>query len=85
MRDGLFGEGFDLAMMIYGQFNVFPRDRGPEILKVANEALSNEAYTEQELIDAIRSAGFQDVERFSSLSGKAVAGKEDLPVVVARS
>jgi SAM-dependent methyltransferase len=158
VRDGLFGEGFDLAMMIYGQFNVFPRSRGLEILKKAHEglrpggalllefqsreqiqreaergpswystrsglfsatphlvleetswheeagastrrfwvidgqtgivsshALSNEAYTEQELVDAVRSAGFQDVERFSSLGGKAVAGKEDLPVVVARS
>jgi hypothetical protein len=52
---------------------------------VSSHALSNEAYTEQELIDAVRSAGFQDVERFSSLGGKAVAGQEDLPVVVARS
>jgi hypothetical protein len=47
-------------------------------------ALSNEAYTEQELTDALRSVGFQDVERFSSLSGKTVAGEEHFPVVVAR-
>jgi SAM-dependent methyltransferase len=158
LRDGLFGEGFDLVMMVYGQFNVFPRNRGLEILKkahralktggslllevqareqiqrggekapswysarsglfsgaphlvlqenfwhadagastnrfliidgqagsVSSYALSNEAYTEHELTDVLRSAGFKAVERFPSLSGKAVAGEEDLPVVVAGS
>jgi SAM-dependent methyltransferase len=158
VRDGLFGRGFDLVMMVYGQFNVFPRDRGLEILKkahgalkpggslllevqsleqiqrdgekgpswysaqsglfsgaphlvlqenfwhadagasttrfliidgktgtVSSYALSNEAYTEHELTDALRSTGFKDVARFPSLSGKAVAGEQDLPVVVARS
>ena len=157
VRDGLFGEGFDLGMMVYGQFNVFPRNRGLEILKkahgalkpggslllevqsreqiqqagesapswysaqsglfsetphivlqenfwdadagasttrfsiidgqtgtVSTYALSNEAYTEHELTDALRLAGFKDVERFPSLSGEAVAGEQDLPVVVAR-
>jgi SAM-dependent methyltransferase len=158
VRDGPFGGGFDLVMMIYGQFNVFPRNRGLEILKkahgalkpggslllevqsleqiqqggekapnwysaqsglfsgaphlvlqenfwhadarasttrfliidgqtgaVSSYALSNEAYAEHELTDALRLAGFKDVERFPSLSGKAVAGEQDLPVVVARS
>ncbi len=158
LRDGLFGRGFDLVMMAYGQFNVFPRGRGLEILKRAHDALkpggllllelqsleqiqhggekapswysarsglfseaphlvlqenfwhvdakasttrfviidgqtgtvssyalSNEAYTENELTDALRSAGFKDTERFPSLSGEAVAGDQDLPVVVARS
>jgi SAM-dependent methyltransferase len=157
VRDGLFGEGFDLVMMVYGQFNVFPRNRGLELLKkahgalkpggsvllevqsreliqqggesapswytaqsglfsgaphlvlqenfwdadagastnrfsiidgqtgrVSSYALSNEAYTEHELTDALRSAGFKDVERFPSLSGQVVAGEQDLPVVVAR-
>jgi SAM-dependent methyltransferase len=157
VRDGSFGEGFDLAMMTYGQFNVFPRDTGLEILKNAHEALrpggalllevqsrelirreaergpswysarsslfsaaphlvleescwreeagastrrfwvidgqtggvsshalSNEAYTEEELAEALRSAGFRGVERFASLSGEAAAGDDDLPVVVAR-
>jgi len=157
VRDAFFGRGFDLVMMVYGQFNVFPRNRGFEILKKAHEALkrggslllevqsqkqirqggessstwhsvpsglfseaphlvlqenfwhadarasttrfwaidghtgavdryalSNEAYTEHELTDALRSAGFDDVERFPSLSGEAVAGEQDLPVVVAR-
>jgi SAM-dependent methyltransferase len=158
VRDGRFGGGFDLVMMVYGQFNVFPRNQGLEILKkahralqpggslllevqsreqiqqggekgpswysaqsglfsgaphlvlqenfwdadagasttrfliidgqtgtVSSYALSNEAYTEHELTDALRVAGFKAVERFPSLSGKAVAGDEDLPVVVARS
>jgi len=158
VRDGPFGEGFDLVMMVYGQFNVFQRDRGVEILKkahgalkpggslilevqsleqirqggekapswysarsglfsdaphlvlqenfwhadagasttrfviidgqtgtVSNYALSNEAYTEHELSDALRLAGFKDVERFPSLSGESVSGDEDLPVIVARS
>ena len=157
VRDGLFGGGFDLVMMVYGQFNVFPREKGVEILKKAHDALkpggslllefqgmeqiqhggeiapswysaqsglfsgephlvlqenfwhadsgtstirfstidaqtgtvstyalSNEAYTEHELDDALRLAGFNDIERFPSLSGNAVAGEEDLPVVVAR-
>ena len=157
VRDGRFGAGYDLVMMIYGQFNVFPRNLGLDILRnahgalkpggalllevqsreliqqngekepswytarsglfsgaphlvlqenfwdadagastnrfviidgetgaVRSHALSNEAYTEEELIDALRSAGFKDVKRFPSLSGKAVAGEEGLPVVVAR-
>jgi len=158
LREGRFGEGFELVMMIYGQFNVFPRSRGIEILKkahaalkpggsllleiqswkqiqqggesppswyssqsglfsdephvvlqenfwhadvgasttrfsiiegrtgrISSYALSNEAYTEQELIDALRTTGFKNIEQFPSLSGKSVAGDQDLPVFVARS
>jgi hypothetical protein len=144
-------------MMIYGQFNVFPRDQGMEILSkahaalapggclllelqsgtqiqkegesgpswysassgffsdkphlvlqenfwdagaaasttrfividaetasVSSYALSNEAYTEEELDDALREAGFGEVQRFPSMSGETVPGEADLPVVVAR-
>jgi len=158
VRDGLFGEGFDFAMMIYGQFNVFPRDQGLEILKNAHKALkpggtlllevqtleqiqkageagpswyasetglfswephvvlqenfwdadvrasttrfsiidaqtstvstyalSNEAYTEDEIEDALVSVGFDNLERFPSLNGFAVDEAQDLPVYVARS
>ncbi len=157
LRDGLWGEGFDLVMLIYGQFNVFPRNRGLEILKnayralkpggfllleiqsreqirqggesdpgwysaqsglfsetphlvlqesfwheeasaatirfsaidgetgrVSCHALSNEAYTVQELVDVLRLAEFKDVENFPSLSGKTPAGDLDLPVILAR-
>jgi SAM-dependent methyltransferase len=153
-----FGTGFDLVMMIYGQLNVFQRDRALEILTkahaalkpggslllevqgrdqiqkggeqapgwysaqsglfsasphlvlqenfwdadsgastnrflvieaqtgtVSSFALSNEAYTEQELTDALRHAGFKAVDWFPSLTGKEVAGDKDLPVIVARS
>jgi SAM-dependent methyltransferase len=157
LRDGDFGEGYDLVMMIYGQFNVFPRKVGLEILKnargalkpggslllevqgrelirregqkspswhtarsglfsgsphlvlqenfwnaeagastnrfviidgqtgaVSSYALSNEAYTEKQLGDALRSTGFKELKRYPSLSGEAATGEEDLPVVVAR-
>jgi len=157
LRDEVFGVGFDMVMMIYGQFNVFPRTRGMEILRkahaalspqgrlllelqsaaliqeggesgpswyaapsglfsdkphlvlqenfwdaeaaasttrfyvidaqsasVSGYALSNEAYTEEELDDALRTAGFREVQRFPSLTGLAVSGETDLPVVAAR-
>ena len=156
VRDEDFGNGFDLVMMIFGQLNVFPRDRAMEILSKAHAALepggrlllemqvaekiqeggeagpswysatsglfsdtphlvlqenswdaeaaastnrfmvidaesgavnsyalSNEAYTEQELDDALRSVGFGEVQRFPSLRGTAATGETDLPVVVA--
>jgi len=51
---------------------------------VSSYALSNETYTEQQLDAVLRTAGFDAVESFPSLSGKDVAGAEDLPVVVAR-
>jgi SAM-dependent methyltransferase len=157
VRDGDFGEGFDLVTMVFGQFNVFPRDRGMEILKNAHSALkpggallleyhslelirqegskppswytahsglfsesphlvlqenfwhdearasttrfcvvdadsgavtgyalSNEAYTDAELGDALGSAGFNDVETHPSLTGTKRNGDLDFPVMVAR-
>jgi SAM-dependent methyltransferase len=157
LREEPFGVGFDTVMMIYGQFNVFPRRLGMEILRkahaalvpggrlllelqsaaqvrkdgesgptwcsapsglfshqphlvlqenfwdpeaaasttrfyvidaqsasVSGYALSNEAYTEEELDDALRTAGFREVQRFPSLTGLAVSGETDLPVVAAR-
>jgi SAM-dependent methyltransferase len=156
VRDEAFDRAFDLVMMIYGQINVFPRDRAMEILTkahaalepggrlllelqaaeqiqkgggagsswysaasglfsdqphlvlqenfwdaeaaasttrfmvidastgaVSSYALSNEAYTEEELDDALHTAGFAEVQRFPSLRGKAATGEADLPVVVA--
>ncbi|MCP4899071.1 MAG: class I SAM-dependent methyltransferase [bacterium] len=156
VRNADFGEGFDIVMMIYGQFNVFQRDQGLEILKKAHAALrpggkllleyqtleqiqkggesgpswysaqsglfsesphlvlqenfwdaeakastirfstidaqtgsvnsyalSNEAYTESELVEAARAVGFKNVQRFPSLSGTVVSGDADLPAFVA--
>ena len=158
VRDVLFGEDFDLVMMIYGQFNVFRRDQGLGILKKAHKALkpggalllevqsleliekggeagpswysaqsglfsaephlvlqenfwdsdarastnrfsivdaktgsvstyalSNEAYTEHEIEDTLVSVGFNNIERFPSLSGFPVDEAQDLPTYVARS
>lgn len=39
LRNQDFGTGFHLVMMVYGQFNVFPRDVGMTILKKAHAAL----------------------------------------------
>ncbi len=156
LRDQDFGGGFNLVMMVYGQFNVFPRNVAMKILKkayaalepggrmvlefqaaeqikrggqsgptwysspaglfsdrphivlqenswdeetststtrflvidastgaVSNYALSNEAYTDQELEEALRTAGFDMVKAFASLNGQTVAEESDLPVVVA--
>jgi len=50
---------------------------------VSGSALSNEAYTDSELDEALRAAGFEGVKRCASLSGQAAAVETDLPVVVA--
>ena len=157
LRDEPFGAGFDVVMMIYGQFNVFQRYQGAEILRKAHDALvpggrlllelqsaeqvkrggesgpswysapsglfsdtphlvlqenfwdaeaaastnrfvvidartaevrcyalSNEAYTGDEIEDGLRAAGFGDVRTFPSLTGATVSEATDLPVVVAR-
>ena len=39
LREQDFGSGFDLVMMIYGQFNVFPRTVGTDLLTKAHAAL----------------------------------------------
>lgn len=157
LREEDFGSGFDLVMLTYGQFNVFPKTVAIEILKkaraalapggrlllelqsaeqievggkagptwysteaglfsdrphivlqenswddnvsasttrfmvvdaasgaVSSYALSNEAYTDSELEEALRKFGFEDLARYPSLSGRSVAEESDLPVVVAR-
>jgi SAM-dependent methyltransferase len=157
LRDAAFGDGFDLVIMVFGQLNVFPRDRATEIVSKAHAALepggclllelqdadqirkggeagpswysaptglfsdtphlvlqenswhaearastirfmvidavtgavrsyalSNEAYSDEELDRALRSAGFGEVQRFPSLRGTPATEETDLPVVVAR-
>lgn len=157
LRDEPFGDGFELVMMIYGQFNVFPRHHGMEILRKAYDALatgghlllelqsaaqirkdgekgpswytepsglfsdsphlvlqenswdaeaaasttrffvidaqtasvrgyalSNEAYTDDELDHALRSVGFSEIQRFPSLTGSAASEEVGLLVVLAR-
>jgi SAM-dependent methyltransferase len=50
---------------------------------VSTCALSNEAYTEREIEDALRAVGFNNIERFPSLSGSQVDEAQDLPAYVA--
>ena len=47
-------------------------------------ALSNEAYTEEERTDMLRSVGFNEVTTVPSLTGKAVSADSALPVVLVR-
>lgn len=155
VRSADLGRDFDLAMMVYGQFNVFPRDVGLELLhrvqaclkpggalvleiqsaqqieqagqsaaswytaesglfsskphlvlqenfwhaeqrsstmrfyvvdgasgEVTQHALSNEAYTEEELTQALHAAGFTQVDGYPCFGGES--GDDALPVVVAR-
>jgi len=49
-----------------------------ETASVSGYALSNEAYTEDELHDALHTAGFGEVQSFPSLTGSTVAGESDL-------
>ena len=157
VRDQDFGSGFDLVMMIFGQLNVFPRDRAMSILRrayaalepggrlllelqsaekiqeggeagpswyaassglfsdrphlvlqenswdeearasttrfmvvdaetasVSSYALSNEAYSDEELDEALHGVGFDGVQCFPSLRGTVATAETDLPVVVAR-
>lgn len=51
---------------------------------VSSYALSNEAYTDLEIDDALKKTGFEVAERHPSLSGQPVDEETDLPVVVAR-
>jgi len=71
VRDGLFGEAFDLVMMIYGQFNVFPRNRGLEILKRARAALKpgGVLLLEVQALEQIQRGGETGPSWYSAQSG----------------
>ncbi len=71
VRDALFGEDFDLVMMIYGQFNVFQRDRGLEILKKAHEALKpgGALLLEVQSLEQIQKGGEAGPSWYSAQSG----------------
>lgn len=58
LREASFGEGFDLALLIYGQFNAFERERGRDILRRAHAALvpGGKLLLEPQDPDAIREA-----------------------------
>jgi SAM-dependent methyltransferase len=76
VRDGGFGDGFDLVMMIYGQFNVFQRDQGLEILKNAHGALQPGGILLLEIqsLEQIREGGEAGPSWYSAPSGLFSAG-----------
>ncbi|MEE4272530.1 MAG: methyltransferase domain-containing protein [Thermoanaerobaculales bacterium] len=51
---------------------------------VGSYAMSNEAYSEDELESTLRSAGLDDLQSFPSLRGSVPSEETDLPVIVAR-
>jgi SAM-dependent methyltransferase len=71
VRDGVFGDGFDLVMMLYGQFNVFPRNRGLEIVKRARAALKpgGSLLLEVQSAEQIRKAGEKEPSWYSAQTG----------------
>jgi len=71
VRDGLVGEGFDLVMMIYGQFNVFQRDQGLKILKRAHKALKpgGALLLEVQSLEKIQKGGEAGPSWYSAESG----------------
>jgi SAM-dependent methyltransferase len=71
VRDGLFGEDFDLVMMIYGQFNVFQRDQGLGILKKAHKALKpgGALLLEVQALEQIQKGGEAGPSWYSAQSG----------------
>jgi hypothetical protein len=89
-RSGLFSDGPHLVL----QENFWDAEAAASTTRfmvvdaatgaVSSYALSNEAYTDEELDHTLRTAGFAEVERFPSLRGTAGCRDTDLPVVVAR-
>ena len=71
VREGLFGEDFDLVMMIYGQFNVFQRDQGLGILKKAHKALKpgGALLLEIQTLEQIQKGGEEGPSWYSAQSG----------------
>ena len=71
VRNRSFGQGFDLVMMVYGQFNVFPRNRGLAILKEAQGALKpgGSLLLEVQSLEQIRRSGEKAPSWYSAQSG----------------
>ncbi len=71
VRDEDFGNGFDLVMMIFGQLNVFPRDRAMEILRKAHAALEpgGRLLLEIQVAEEIRKGGEAGPSWYSAPAG----------------
>ena len=79
IRDAVFGENFDLVLLIYGQINVFPRPRAHDILRRAHAALGpgGTLLLEPQTPQAVRGAADDTTDWTASESG-LFAGKPHL-------
>lgn len=71
LREGSFGKDFDLAMMVFGQFNVFERKSGLEILKQVRQAMRPDGLLLLEIQDSdqIRRSAEQGPSWYTAESG----------------
>lgn len=71
LRSADFGGGYDLAMLIFGEFNVFHPADAHNILQKANAALApgGRLLLEVHTLDAVRGQGQQPAAWFSSPAG----------------
>jgi SAM-dependent methyltransferase len=71
VRTAEFGRGFDLAMFIYGEFNVFTKTDARKILKKVHEALSDggKLLLEISTYDGVEQLGNQPATWYSSPKG----------------
>jgi SAM-dependent methyltransferase len=71
LREEDFGSGFDLVMLIYGQFNVFPRTAASRILKKVSAALApgGRLLLELQSAEQIEAGGSTEPSWYSTASG----------------
>ncbi len=71
VRKAEYGSGFGLAMLIFGEFNVFPRADARRILEKAREALADDGMVvlEPHTFDAVRGRGKEPASWYSSEGG----------------
>jgi SAM-dependent methyltransferase len=71
LRSAPFGSGYQLAMMIYGEFNVFQRSDATRIVEKARSALEpgGMLLLEVHTFDAVRKMGTQDRSWFTEKRG----------------
>ncbi|MCP4675245.1 MAG: class I SAM-dependent methyltransferase [Deltaproteobacteria bacterium] len=71
VRDGAFGDGFDLVMMIYGQINVFEREKARSILQGMAQAIvpGGTALLEPQTHDHIRGGTLPTTSWYTAPSG----------------
>lgn len=71
LRETDFGSGYDLAMLIFGEFNVFNREQGTELLNRINDALAPDGILlmEPQSYDGVKKSGSTPPSWYASPSG----------------